>query len=406
MDRFVDGGAVKRRTLLKTALGTGALSLGTSSSHAMSQGSKRRLITVYSRGGWDTTMVFDPVGARSKVQSASDGQVQSSGGVSFVASAQRPSVSEFFERFGAQSVIINGVSINSISHDKCARLLFTGDRRSNKPDYASILATGSEGLPLPYVILSGPRFTGSLGYNVTRVDQGFVDSLTQPSQIDFSLVESAVQQSIGVTDSERVDEYLRTLERRQQLRPFASLFPSTISLNPVSQIDLLTTLLSNDLSAVGLIQVLPPPFRQWDSHSGNDESQSGCFEYLFEQLVYLADSLERTVDNDGVPLSESTTVMVLSEMGRTPVYNTAEGKDHWPYTSMLIFGAGVEGGQVVGATDDQLISAPVDLSTGQLSNNGKALQVEQVLSGLLASFDVDPKAHFASDVFTAPFAIR
>ncbi len=398
---------MKRRTLLKTALGAGALSLrGPSIAHATSQNTKRRLVTVYSRGGWDTTMVFDPVGSRSKVQSASDGEVQSSAGLPFVASAQRPSVSEFFERFGSQSVIINGVSINSISHDKCARLLFTGDRRSNKPDYASILATRSEELPLPYVILSGPRFTGGLGYNVTRVDQGFVDSLTQPSQIDFSLVEAAVQQSIGVTESERVDEYLRTLERRQQLRPFASLFPSTVSLNPASQIDLLTTLLSNELSSVGLIQVLPPPFRQWDSHSGNDESQSGCFEYLFEQLVYLADALESSVDNDGVPLSESITVLVLSEMGRTPVYNTAEGKDHWPYTSMLLFGAGIEGGQVLGATDDQLISSPIDLSTGQRSNSGTTLQVEQVLSGLLASFDVDPKAYFASPAFTAPFALR
>jgi hypothetical protein len=165
-------------------------------------------------------------------------------------------------------------------------------------------------------------------------------------------------------------------------------------------------LLSNDLSAVGLMQVLPPPFCQWDSHSGNDDSQTGCYEYLFEQLLYLGQSLQDTLDTDGVPLIESTTVMVLSEMGRTPVYNTADGKDHWPYTSMLMFGQGIQGGQVVGATDEQLVSAPIDLSSGERTPQGRRLQVGNVLAGLLQSFDIDSKKHLADQPFTAPFVMR
>ena len=400
---------MKRRELLNATLGTGALGLLPRLSMASSSASttnKRRLITVYSRGGWDTTMLFDPKGQRSQIQTASDGAEQQVAGVSFVNSSTRPSVAQFFDRFASQSCIVNGVSIDSISHDKCARLLFTGGRLSNMSDYASIIATGFESLPLPYVILSGPRFTGQLGYNVTKVDQRFVDSLSVSSEIDFSMVEASIQQSIGASDTERVNEYLRTLERRQQLRSFTNLFPSSVSINPTSQIDLLMNLLSNDLSAVGLMQVLPPPFCQWDSHSGNDDSQTGCYEYLFEQLLYLGQSLQDTLDTDGVPLIESTTVMVLSEMGRTPVYNTADGKDHWPYTSMLMFGQGIQGSQVVGATDEQLVSAPIDLSSGERTPQGRRLQVGNVLAGLLQSFDIDSKKHLADQPFTAPFVMR
>ena len=398
---------MRRRKLLQQTLGASGLGLLSGSSiTSASTSNKRRLITVYSRGGWDTTMVFDPKGQRSQIQSAPDGTERQLSGVSFVDSVARPSVSQFFERFSAQSCILNGISIDSISHDKCARLLFTGERLSNMPDYASIVATESESLPLPYVILSGPRFTGKLGYNVTKVDQRFVDSLNASSEIDFSIVEAAIQQSIGASDTERVSEYLRTLERRQQLRSFTEIFPSSVSINPRSQIDLLMNLLSNDLSAVGLMQVLPPPFCQWDSHSGNDDSQTGCYEYLFEQLLYLGQSLQDTLDTDGVPLIESTTVMVLSEMGRTPVYNTAEGKDHWPYTSMLMFGQGIQGGQVVGATDEQLVAAPINLRTGQRMHQGPRLQVGNVLAGLLQSFDIDSHKYFDQQPFTAPFVLR
>ena len=111
------------------------------------------------------------------------------------------------------------------------------------------------------------------------------------------------------------------------------------------------------MSAVSMIQILPPPFHQWDTHSNNDNLQSGCFDYLFQYVLQLANQLESTLDNTGQPLIETTTVVVLSEMGRTPVYNSSAGKDHWPYTSMLMFGNKIRGGSVVGATDDRLITS-------------------------------------------------
>ena len=51
-------------------------------------------------------------------------------------------------------------------------------------------------------------------------------------------------------------------------------------------------------------------------------------------------------------LLESTLVFCLGEFGRTPKINKDAGRDHWPHAmSILAAGAGIPGGQVVGATD-------------------------------------------------------
>jgi hypothetical protein len=51
-------------------------------------------------------------------------------------------------------------------------------------------------------------------------------------------------------------------------------------------------------------------------------------------------------------LLDNTLVVVLGEFGRTPKINTDAGRDHWPHAmSVLMAGAGIKGGQVIGATD-------------------------------------------------------
>lgn len=57
-------------------------------------------------------------------------------------------------------------------------------------------------------------------------------------------------------------------------------------------------------------------------------------------------------DLDDRGMLDSTLVIVLGEFGRTPKINDRGGRDHWPHAmSVLLAGAGVPRGQVVGATD-------------------------------------------------------
>ncbi|MCI0459268.1 MAG: DUF1501 domain-containing protein [Gemmataceae bacterium] len=49
---------------------------------------------------------------------------------------------------------------------------------------------------------------------------------------------------------------------------------------------------------------------------------------------------------------QDTLVVVMGEFGRTPKLNTAAGRDHWPRAfSVLLAGAGVRAGQVIGRSD-------------------------------------------------------
>lgn len=52
-------------------------------------------------------------------------------------------------------------------------------------------------------------------------------------------------------------------------------------------------------------------------------------------------------------LLESTLVVMMGEFGRTPKLNAQAGRDHWPRAGFVsLAGGGVQGGQVIGATDN------------------------------------------------------
>jgi uncharacterized protein (DUF1501 family) len=125
----------------------------------------------------------------------------------------------------------------------------------------------------------------------------------------------------------------------------------------------------------------------WDTHQDNTQ-QGPMHEQLYAALVHLGQSLEDAA------LLDRTTVIVLSEMGRTPKLNTAQGKDHWPVTSCMLFGAGVKGGQVFGATDDSQNALNVDFSSAAVSAEGKQIQTSNLVATVMTLVGVDPQPHF------------
>ena len=49
---------------------------------------------------------------------------------------------------------------------------------------------------------------------------------------------------------------------------------------------------------------------------------------------------------------DETLVVYMTEYGRTPRINKDSGRDHWPQAFSIAFaGAGIQGGQVIGASD-------------------------------------------------------
>jgi hypothetical protein len=85
----------------------------------------------------------------------------------------------------------------------------------------------------------------------------------------------------------------------------------------------------------------------WDTHRKNTMSLRDLLVPSLDQgVAALLSDLERR------GLLESTLVVVTTEFGRTPRINTMAGRDHWPAAfSIVMAGAGLKTGQVIGATD-------------------------------------------------------
>jgi hypothetical protein len=83
----------------------------------------------------------------------------------------------------------------------------------------------------------------------------------------------------------------------------------------------------------------------WDNHQGIFTAVSKMAGEVDQGLTALADDLHQR------GLLEKNLVLCMGEFGRTPKVNPRAGRDHWPKTfSVLLTGAGIRGGRVIGKT--------------------------------------------------------
>lgn len=87
----------------------------------------------------------------------------------------------------------------------------------------------------------------------------------------------------------------------------------------------------------------------WDTHRSNFKSLKNSrvppVDQALPQLI---------IDLEERGMLETTLVVWLTDFGRSPKINAASGRDHWASVgNMVMAGAGVPGGSVLGATDDE-----------------------------------------------------
>lgn len=85
----------------------------------------------------------------------------------------------------------------------------------------------------------------------------------------------------------------------------------------------------------------------WDTHFS-------CFPSLEKELIPHADMAFSALITDlhDRGMLDSTLVVMMGEMGRTPRINEKAGRDHWSQAQSVLFaGGGIKPGQVIGATD-------------------------------------------------------
>jgi len=102
----------------------------------------------------------------------------------------------------------------------------------------------------------------------------------------------------------------------------------------------------------------------WDLHSNNFNMCRHHLPILDQMFTALVDDLEQR------GLLETTLVVLMGEMGRTPRINKNSGRDHWPQCGfVLLAGGGTKRGLVLGRTDKQA-AYPVErpVSTGDMAS--------------------------------------
>ncbi len=400
-----------RRELL--ALTGGALLAG----RARAEGpAERQFLFLFCDGGWDPLCVFSPVFGADGVDMDPLATLAQAGGISFVDHPQRPAVRAFFERHADRTAVLNGFEVQSVAHERCQQLLFTGTAGA-ADDWGAILA-GSSAVErlLPQVVVSGPAWSDQFGDKVVRVGtSGQLPSLLDGSALArgahpitprpadaAARMEAYVQARAAAAATrarpgwERVIHagYRDALARGASLAAYGDLL-SAASPDPfdlLGQLALALDCLELGLTRCASVRYLGVWGLGWDTHADNDEVQTMHFEELFGHLDELVGELDTRIGTDGLPLSQSVTVVVCSEMGRDPKLNEWDGRHHWTYTSAMLFGAGVAGGRVVGALDGAGRGQAVDPARGDVDAAGVALTSANLGATLLQLGGVDPEA--------------
>ncbi len=397
-----------RRRLLQLGLAGGlvpALSLPFLSRPARAEGSAadRRFLFIFCQGGWDPAWAFAPLFDSGRVDMPSEAAAAEVEGIPFVDVAAAPSVRGFFEQFGDQTCVINGLEIQAVAHSACERIAMTNSATEGGDDWAAILAGNAHTAPLiPHLHVSGPAFGNRFASSIVR--GGTSGQLA--SLLDGEALARSDLPAGGLSESALRLADARSLARAQrwastapagrgaqlgeaavaaegalgELTDLSDMLVQGGSTALVDRLALPLAALSAGVSRTAMVsyKAWDNVFNGWDTHQ-DVSLQANHYEELFAALTTVLPAL-----------GSNTTVVVLSEMGRFPRINTTGGKDHWTYTSAMLIGAGVAGGQAIGAYDSELLGLPVDLASGALHSGGTSLLAGHLGATLLALGDVDP----------------
>ena len=404
-------GRCSRRAALAGLGGLAALPLLTARP-ARASAPVRRFVYVMVPGGWDPTRALSPAFGHPLVRMESAARPGLAGAIPFVDHPGRPSVAAFFDENHHRAVILEGLLVPSVAHRTSTQLVLTGAAADGLPDWASLVAAESGDFTVPHVVIDGPSYPGGQSGSVVRtgaagqlqglLDGSLVDRLSpRPARLSPEVAalvaerargraEAAAGRALTPRDRALADGHADALARAQALRGAAGAIPWDTGGAFDGQVRLGAALLGAGLCrSVGLAFATE---RDWDSHYLNEERQHPLTEALFAGLRGLAQTLDRTLGPSGLPLSEDTVVVVISEMGRTPIENGSKGKDHWPWTPALLFGAGLRGDQVIGALDAGMAGVAIDPGSGAPDPAGVAPGPGHLGATLLQLAGLDPEA--------------
>ncbi len=359
-------------------------------------------------GGWDTTYLMDPKGVNDINRLYKAGDILTEGNHTFAPIEKQVkaglSNEAFFKKYAKELLVLNGLDYSVNNHDPCSRYTATGKLDSLAyPTFAALVAA-CKGLehPLAFLTFGNYSATGNLvpmarvpylqslnlianADGVHGSDRPYHDGFVA-DRIEQALKEKA--EAAGATArlprAERSQGMLYAAQLNSKaLKRVTQWVPKTPPKERLSQqADIALASFKGGVCVSANLTI-----GQFDSHNNNDADQMKLIPELLAGVDYFLKRAEE------LKIREQVVVVMQSEMGRTPTYNSGHGKDHWSIGSAMFLGRGIAGNRVVGATDDKQFLVPLDPKT--LKTDAKAgirVKPEHVHAALRALAGIETHA--------------
>lgn len=404
----------------------------------------RKFVFAYFDGGWDILLGLDPrdpVGnnpATSQIDpgydqlgyGASSG-VQTAGGLKF-----GPAVPASFLQVAGECSIINGVGMDTAAHEVGRRYFLTGqfprglDAVGSSVGAYAVSQMG-EGSQIPFIAAGTeayndglPAFASALTVN-TLNDMAIalnplvpVDPKVQEAMQKFqdggpgcagwalnrdglvAKLEDSIARSRGYVTAMLGSNFDLT-RSDAEMQALIGLYDIGAAYGDLGSPEVLSFLAGQSLKK-GISQCVSVRMaNSLDTHSNWAQDQLPAQQRGWKALAALLTDLKNTPGAmPNTSMLDETTVIAFSEFGRTPLFNSIRGRDHFLGNSALIAGAGVKHGMTVGKSADVgMMPVYCDPLTGQGFDAPPQAQIDSgavtmlspqhVLATVLASAGID-----------------
>ena len=406
MTEFITRPSSRRRFIKKLALGAGAVATAGSGFRVWSSGLEpyegKLLVTLQLDGGADVTQLCDPkVNTPGERRINNWADVSDPGQAGNILYAPVADNQNFFNRFGPDMVVVNGVDAQTNSHETGRLYNWTGSNAEGRPSLTALHAAAkSPDQPLAYSVYGGgtSRTAGIITYN--RFDDvSRLRELSQPTQSpwdpdqqlrpdqEIAAAQRLASESIttmlsqpGLTPRQR--RSLVTLQAardgREGLARLSELLPAQDEFQggdefQVGNFNFWSNLKQQMQGALlvfksGLGSSADLVLGGFDSHEDHDPIHEALYIHLADAVGFFWDFAEE------LGVADRTLLMVGSDFGRTNMYNDGNGKDHWPIGSYMIMEQGAAwGNRVVGASDELHFAKAIDPRSLQVDSSGVIL---------------------------------
>jgi uncharacterized protein (DUF1501 family) len=392
-------------------------------------------IFIHVGGGWDVTLWADPRNERKGlIEPASPRNTDVGGlehwkpaGDSFeiVAAAGSPlrlgpAIGKLFD-LRDRLTIINGIAMNTVSHEDGTNYSTTGRHRSGgtAPESSIDVVIANElgtAQLMPDIAVRWPAaFVGErLDRRSVPLRVGTIDAITRSFERSPDYLDPADRNAIAAL----LTDEAHALARRST---HAAVFDQL-----ASQEQALPALLAGDFTKAFSARQLQAGYPQFeyrgyhrntvaaapfaleaikrnivrcvgfgiggfDTHTTNHRQHALMLQELFGVIATLVKLLDATPHptRPSAKLGEHTHLLVDSEFCRTPQINPSGGRDHYPNNSALVISPRFRPG-VYGKTDlEQLLPA----GAGTFSDGVRAIAPPDVLATFVGAFGIDPRRY-------------